>query len=53
MVYKIVCFLANEEHKDLSWFRPLHGGNIPKYSGLILMEIGVTKGQQSARLVHV
>jgi hypothetical protein len=28
--------MNNEAHSDLSWFRPLLGGNIPTFSGLIL-----------------
>jgi hypothetical protein len=43
----------NKEHKGLSLFRPLLGGNSSRSSGLILMEIGVTKGEPSARLVCV
>jgi hypothetical protein len=31
------CGLANyKAHNGLSWFRPLHGGNSPTSSGLIL-----------------
>jgi hypothetical protein len=57
-VYKIVRFqfrggLANEEHTDLSWFRTLHEGNSPTSSGLILIEICVTKGEHSAQLIRV
>jgi hypothetical protein len=57
-VYKIVHFhfrggLANNEHKDLSWFRPLLGDNSPTSSGLILKETSVTNGEQSAQLVRV
>jgi hypothetical protein len=57
-VYKIAHFqfrgdLANEEHTDLSYFRPLHETNSPTSNSLILMEIDVTKGEQSAQLVHM
>jgi hypothetical protein len=50
-VYKISRFqfrvdLKNKEHKNLYWFRPLVKGNIPTSSGLILIEIGVIKGEQ-------
>jgi hypothetical protein len=38
----------NNEHKSLSWFRPVVGGNSPTSNGLILMETSVTKGEQSA-----
>jgi hypothetical protein len=44
---------VNDEDTDLSWFRPLHEGNSPMSIGLILKETCVTKGEQSARLVHV
>jgi hypothetical protein len=48
-VYKITHFqsqggLMNEEHTNLSWFKPLCRGNSPTSSWLILKKIGVTKG---------
>jgi hypothetical protein len=56
MVYKIARFqfrggLTNNEHKCLSWFKPLLGGNSPTSSGLILMETSVIEGEHSAQLV--
>jgi hypothetical protein len=58
MVHKIAhfqfrCDLEYEEYTNLSWFRPLHGGNSHTSSGFMLMETYVTKGEHSARLVHV
>jgi hypothetical protein len=44
---------VNNEHKSLSWFRPLLGGNSPMSNGLILMKTSVIKGEQSARVVHM
>jgi hypothetical protein len=44
---------VNEEYTYLSRLRPLRGGNSPTYNSLILKETGVTKGEQSDRLVHV
>jgi hypothetical protein len=41
------------EHKSLSWFRPLRGGNSRTSSGLILNKTGVTRGEQTARKVLV
>jgi hypothetical protein len=57
-VYKIARFqfrggLVNNEHKSLSWFRLLLRGNSPTSNRLILMETSVTKGEQSARVVHM
>jgi hypothetical protein len=43
----------NNEHKDLSWFKPFLRDNSPTSNGLILKETGVTTGEQSAQLVHV
>jgi hypothetical protein len=58
MVYKSMCLqfrggLTNNEHKSLSWFRPLLGGNSHTSSGLILMKMSVIKGEQSAQVVHM
>jgi hypothetical protein len=55
-VYKITRFqfrvgLTNKNTEDLSWFRPLGGGNSPTFSGLILIKTGITEGEQRARLV--
>jgi hypothetical protein len=41
-------------HYDLSWYRPLCGGNSPMSSGLILkINIGYNGGEQRAQEVHV
>jgi hypothetical protein len=45
--------MNKKTHKNLSWFRPLLGGNSPMSSVLILKEISVTEGEQSAQIVHV
>jgi hypothetical protein len=41
------------EHKSLSWFLPLCGGNSATSSRLISRKIGTTRGEQSARMVYV